>query len=175
MEGTATFNRGHVSLLFLALLVFAAWSSTPPEQQVEAGLPQGTLRMGERLTLDVELALTAPAQAKGLMNVDHVPNDYGMVFLWSTPGVHAFHMKNTLIPLDIAWWDEDGKIVDIQTMTPCTADPCPTYTPPAEHIAAVEVTAGLLRSEGIRVGDTVTLICANHSEPVVSCSIAETR
>lgn len=131
----------------------------PPDAAVVGGMPSATLRLsGEQpLTLEVELALTPVHQARGLMEVSEIPDTYGMVFLWSEPGLHAFFMKNTLIPLDIAWWNDRGEIVDIQTMTPCTEDPCTLYEPAEEHIAAVEVNAGLLAANGVRVGDTAQL------------------
>jgi uncharacterized membrane protein (UPF0127 family) len=65
-------------------------------------------------------------------------------------------MKNTLIPLDIAFWNDDERIVDIFTMEPCRKDPCPLYTPTHDYVAAVEMNAGVLRSSGIKIGDIVT-------------------
>lgn len=157
-------NRSHlVQVLLLVLAVLPAACGRSWEDGASSGeLPQGVLEIGDDdpLVLEVDLALTSRSQARGLMEVEEIPDGYGMVFLWSDTGTHSFHMKNTLIPLDIAWWDEDGRIVDIQTMQPCTQDPCRTYTPAAEHIGAVEVNAGLLGSAGIEVGDLVRLISA---------------
>ncbi|HEX2178982.1 MAG TPA: DUF192 domain-containing protein [Actinomycetota bacterium] len=149
------------ALLLLVVLVAAlgACGTEPASGEVVGGLPEGTLVIsnGDSLTLQVQLALTPSAQARGLMGVEEIPQDYGMVFLWSEPGVHAFHMKDTLIPLDIAFWDTGGRIVDIQTMEPCRQANCPIYTPSGEHIAAVEVRGGLLESNGVKVGDRVEL------------------
>lgn len=153
-------NRTRLALVVLLLLPGSCSRSPETGGFRPAGdLPRGTLTIqGEDpLKLQVDLALNPNTQAKGLMNVEEIPDDYGMVFLWSDTSVHSFHMKNTLIPLDIAWWDADGKIVDIQTMEPCTADPCRSYTPAAPHVAAVEANAGLLKEAGVRVGDTVKL------------------
>ena len=146
-------------LLALATLAAGCGRSSWEDGRNSRGLTKGVLEMGagDPLVLDVELALTSDAQAKGLMGVEEIPDDYGMVFLWSDAGVHSFYMKNTLIPLDIAWWNEQGEIVDIQTMEPCTADPCRTYVPAEPHIGAVEVNAGVLEEAGIEVGDPVRL------------------
>jgi uncharacterized protein len=153
-------NRTGATLIVF-LLMLGSCSPPPGEDpaQPAGDLPRGTLVIGKEdpLELQVDLALNSQAQAKGLMNVTEIPDDYGMVFLWSDTSSHTFYMKNTLIPLDIAWWDEDGRIVDIQTMQPCTADPCRTYSPAAPHVAAVEVKAGLLKKAGIEVGDPVKL------------------
>jgi uncharacterized membrane protein (UPF0127 family) len=155
-------NRRYAALFLLLLTLGSCSREGVPEtaSTSPAGdLPEGTLVISgdDRLELEVDLALNSATQAKGLMNVEEIPDDYGMVFLWSDTSVHSFYMKNTLIPLDIAWWDAEGKIVDIQTMEPCTADPCRTYTPAAPHVAAVEVNAGLLEEAGVEVGDRVKL------------------
>ena len=153
-------NRTGLALLVLLLLLGSC--SRSPETQAprpSGDLPRGTLTIegNDPLELQVDLALDPNTQAKGLMNVEEIPDDYGMVFMWSDTSIHSFHMKNTLIPLDIAWWDADGRIVDIQTMQPCTADPCLSYTPAGPHVAAVEVNAGLLKEAGVEVGDKVKL------------------
>lgn len=156
--------RNRPRLLVLLLLALTAVLPACNNRSWETGrnssdLPTGTLEIegDEPLVLEVDLALTGRAQARGLMEVEEIPDDYGMVFLWSDSGKHGFYMKDTLIPLDIAWWNADGEIVDIQTMEPCTEDPCRTYVPAENHIGAVEVNAGLLESKGVEVGDRVTL------------------
>ena len=52
-----------------------------------------------------------------------------MVFLLEEPGVSSFWMKDTLIPLSILFWHDDGRIIAILDMSPCSADPCPVYGP----------------------------------------------
>jgi uncharacterized protein len=64
------------------------------------------------------------------MNRTFLAKNEGMLFVFDGPAVHAFWMKNTVIPLDMVRLDSDFKIVYIQHMAqPCTADPCPTYNP----------------------------------------------
>lgn len=147
-----------LTLLLLVLLAAVPACRQEPAAGVVEGLPEGKLVIGDSdLTLEVQLALNLSDQAKGLMGVSEIPRNYGMVFLWSTPGIHSFHMKNTLIPLDIAFWDTGGRIIDIQTMEPCEQESCPVYTPPGPHTGAVEVRAGLFEAEGVEVGDRVEL------------------
>ncbi len=122
-------NLTHLIVCLLSGILLAALPACGGSEEftgVVKGLPIGILRIeaGDPLVLDVELALTNDAQARGLMAVEEIPENYGMVFAWADSGIHSFYMKDTLIPLDIAWWDEDGEIVDIQTMEPCTEDPC---------------------------------------------------
>ena len=66
-------------------------------------------------------------------------------------------MKDTLIPLSIAFWDEDGRIVGIQDMEPCTADPCPTYGSPEPYVGALEVNQGFFDEHGVVIGDRIEL------------------
>lgn len=154
-------NRRLIAALSCCLLWAACGADPAPAprgDEVVPGLAAGTLRLGDELTLQVQIADTQEAQSRGLMEVESMPARYGLVFVWSETGRHSFYMKNTLIPLDIAWWNDQMRIVDIQTMTPCEADPCPTYSPATDHIAAVEVNAGVLEEAGIEVGDRVELV-----------------
>ena len=66
-------------------------------------------------------------------------------------------MKNTLIPLDIAFYDGRGKILRILTMQPCRRDPCRVYDPKVAYRAALEVNAGSFRRWGVRAGDRVAV------------------
>ena len=134
----------------------------------EAGGPSGPGRPGgngRRLRLTVEIADTPEATARGLMDVERLPDDQGMVFLWDEPSTVAFWMKDTLIPLDIAFWDQKGRIFDIQQMQPCAVPEgqlaeteCPLYRPSDPYVGALEVNLGLLERNGVRPGSTVELV-----------------
>lgn len=125
-------------------------------------LPVGQLQIvrgGEvKLQLEVQIADTSDERAKGLSGVRELDENTGMAFLVELPTRNGFWMKDTLIPLDIAFWDADYEIVDIIQMEPCKADPCPTYTPRADYQGAVEVNRGTLNSHGIQIGDLVRLL-----------------
>ena len=107
--------------------------------------------------ISVEVADTASERAEGLMGRESLPDDAGMVFLFPEPERGAFWMKDTLIPLSIAFWDEQGTIVAILDMKPCTSDPCPTYDPGVEFAGAVEVNQGFFDQHDIEVGDEIFL------------------
>ena len=62
----------------------------------------------------------------GLMGVEALDEDGGMVFVFDGEQDGSFWMKDTLIPLSIAFWGDDGRLLDILEMEPCTADPCPS-------------------------------------------------
>lgn len=86
-----------------------------------------------------------------------LPSDQGMVFVFGRPTTDRFWMKDTLIPLSIAFWDERNRVVAILDMPPCRADPCPTYGPDQPYDGAVEVNLGYFADHGIEVGDHVEL------------------
>ncbi len=84
--------------------------------------------------------------------------DRGMLFVFSSEGVHKFWMKNTLIPLDMLWIAGDGRIIHIEhDVPPCKGDPCPSYGPDTPARYVLEVNAGYARERGVGVGDQVLL------------------
>ena len=91
------------------------------------------------------------------MNRRSLPAKAGMVFLYPEDHRGGFWMKNTLIPLDIAFYDGRGKILRILTMQPCRRDPCRIYDPNVAYRAALEVNAGSFRRWRVRVGDRVAV------------------
>lgn len=80
-----------------------------------------------------------------------------MAFLWTEDTTTGFHMKDTLIPLTVAFFDVDGRILRILEMVPCRADPCPAYDPGVRYRGALEVNAGALERKGARPGDRVRI------------------
>lgn len=81
----------------------------------------------------------------------------GMLFIFDEETIHAFWMKNTLIPLDAVWISSDYKIVDIQTMTPCKESLCSNYIPAGISKYVLEVNAGVAQKMGIGKGNKVSV------------------
>jgi hypothetical protein len=107
----------------------------------------------------VELARTPEEQEQGLMFRESLPERTGMLFLFPDAQPHRFWMKNTMIPLDMIWMDEAGKVLFISADTPpCKADPCPTYGPDAPARNVLEISGGMAAKEGIKVGTVLRLI-----------------
>jgi uncharacterized membrane protein (UPF0127 family) len=110
-------------------------------------------------TAVVEIADSRPEQTRGLMGRRKLGADDGMLFRFTAPQRIGFWMKNTLIPLSIAYMKSTGggfEIVSIREMTPCTADPCPIYPPGAAYDAALEMNAGWFDRHSLEVGDSAT-------------------
>ena len=83
----------------------------------------------------------------------------GMVFTWEEPLTVSFWMKNTLIPLDIGYFDAERRLFGVLEMTPCTADPCLTYPSGQPVLYALEALPGFFDSIAsgtpLALGETV--------------------
>jgi uncharacterized membrane protein (UPF0127 family) len=90
----------------------------------------------------VAVADTADLRRQGLMNLEDLGDLDGMLFVFQQDSSGGFWMKNTLIPLDIAFFAADGTFVDGFEMQPCTTNDCPSYTPTGAYRYAVEVPLG---------------------------------
>jgi uncharacterized membrane protein (UPF0127 family) len=104
----------------------------------------------------VEIAADETTRAQGLMFRDRLREATGMLFFQPQMGEYPFWMKNTLIPLDMIWIDDQMRIVHIKTdVPPCKADPCPSYPPgvPAKYV--LEVAAGVSKQHQLAVGNVL--------------------
>ena len=106
-------------------------------------------------TFRVGIAATDLERARGLMYRKRLAKDEGMLFLFPEKGPLAFWMKNTLIPQDMIFLDEDWKIVALLEALPCTADPCPSYPSSQEAQYVLEIQGGL--GKQFAVGDEALL------------------
>ena len=88
----------------------------------------------------------------GLMFRESLEKDRGMLFVFENTDIHSFHMKNTFIPLDIAFINEEGIIESIKELDP--QNPIPVY-PDGEIRYAIEVNRGWFAENGIEVGDII--------------------
>jgi uncharacterized membrane protein (UPF0127 family) len=111
---------------------------------------------GEEVEVRVEIADTDPERQRGLMGRTALPEDQGMLFVFGGEQELSFWMRNTLIPLSIAYIDSEGRIVDIQDMEPLDDDP-PHYVSAEPARYALEVNQGFFEERGIEVGDRAEL------------------
>ena len=108
----------------------------------------------------LEVAESSEERALGLMGREFLGEDRGMIFVFNRPQVLSFWMKNTLIPLDIAYVDEELMVVAVQTMRPgheAGSDSLPIYTSAAPSQYAIEINEGKTAECGIAPGSTVIL------------------
>ena len=106
----------------------------------------------------VLVAATDGQRRQGLMQVTDLGGYVGMAFVWDAPHSGSFWMRNTPMPLSIAFIDADGELVSTADMEPCEDSPdCPIYPPAGPYVLAVEVPQGDLASLGIEEGSIATL------------------
>jgi uncharacterized membrane protein (UPF0127 family) len=101
--------------------------------------------------LTIELATTPEARSCGLSLRDSLPANRGMLFVYAEPEVLTFWMKNTRMPLSIAFIDAAGRIVSIQKMNPFPTTT--VYESPVPALYALEVNQGWFEENGVGVGD----------------------
>jgi uncharacterized protein len=143
-------------------LVVALALALPAAAMAAIAIRRGTATItaptgSPRVVLKVEIARTDAERGRGLMYRRSLAPKAGMVFLYPSDHRGGYWMKNTLIPLDIAFYDARGKILRILTMQPCRRDPCRVYDPKVAYRAALEVNAGSFRRWGVRAGDRVAV------------------
>ena len=117
-----------------------------------------TTSAGSVETSPLWMADSDDERERGLMGRTSLPPDGGMVFHFPEPTDAGFWMKDTRLPLSIAFWDRDGSIITILDMEPCTSDPCPVYRAGATYETALEMRRGWFDEHGVEIGDRVELI-----------------
>lgn len=104
------------------------------------------------------LADTPALRQQGLMRQDDLNGYDAMIFRFDEPGTGGFWMKNTIIPLTVAYFDADGRFVSSADMHPCPeGEDCPSYPPEGPYTTAVEVPLGGLGAIGIAPGAVLGL------------------
>lgn len=108
----------------------------------------------ENLSWVVEAARTWPEKVKGLQKRKSLPADSGMLFFYESPQILSFWMKDTWIPLSIAFLDEKGCIVQIENMTPRSLKPIRSKK---ECLYALEMNEGWFKKRGLEPGDDIRM------------------
>jgi uncharacterized protein len=109
---------------------------------------------GQRVEVEVEIADDYAERRRGLMERTELAENAGMLFVFDSEEQLSFWMRNTLIPLSIAYIDAEERIIDIQDMQPLDETGHPSAEP---AMYALEVNQGFFDERGVRVGDGVEL------------------
>ena len=131
----------------IALVLFLFWASVVHSQ----GLLKIPLYVKDK-EIRVEVAKAPEERAQGLMGRKQLGDSEGMFFIFETEDYHSFWMKNTLIPLSIAFIDKEGRILRITDMKPLKLD---SHAPPKPVLYALEMKQGWFSANGIKVGDVI--------------------
>ncbi len=146
--------------------VDAAAPDTTSVGDVAAVRPEGfattqavvTKADGSTCEICLWLADSSEQRALGLMFVTDVGLADGMAFRYQDPHTGTFWMKNTVLPLSIAFFAPDGSFLEAFDMEPCTTDSCPKYATPRSFLVAVEVPQGDLDDVGLVAGSRLELL-----------------
>lgn len=109
---------------------------------VDERFPVAEMSVGStRLT--VWVADQPSQRQQGLKGVAQLPDGVdGVLFVWDSPGTRSFSMADTLIPLDIWWFDAAGALIGSTVMEPCPDEVCPAHLSPDDVYRALETPAG---------------------------------
>lgn len=111
-----------------------------------------TTAAGESVELCLLVAETREERAQGLMGVTDLGGYDGMLFTFPTDTTAGFWMRQTPMPLTVAYFDADGELVSSADMTPCPEEECPTYPPEGPYRNAVEVPVERANEVGLAPG-----------------------
>ena len=136
-----------LSLFVLLLGLTLSGCQAQPSQWVEL--------KGQRF--HVEVVDDEPRRQLGLMHRETLPDNQGMLFLFEHEGLQAFWMKNTLIPLDILYFDAERRLVSVsRDVPPCKSARCPNYPSTGPALYVLELNAGQAAALGVGRGDVLT-------------------
>jgi len=132
-------------------------ASRPGDQQAGQPLPAGggqgvrtaTIRIGD-VEVTAEIADNQELRAQGLMHRDSLAANHGMLFVYGTAEVRSFWMRNTRIPLDIAFIDASNVIINIEQMEPQSDQ---NYYSQGPMMYALEMVQGWFEANGVGPGD----------------------
>ena len=134
--------------LFATLLAAFALAAAAQTGEPQMNLPRVKLAAGMH-QIDAQVAATTEQRMTGLMFRKEMPQHEGMLFVFDQPQQQCFWMKNTLLPLSVAFVDDDGTIVNIDEMKPQTLDShCSAR--PVRYV--LEMNTGWFAKKGIKAG-----------------------
>ncbi len=129
-----------ITVVILSLFAGAVFAQKPlPVVELTAGFHR----------IEAELAIDKAVQARGLMMRKSMPANHGMLFVFAEEGQHCMWMRNTLIPLSVAFLDGKGQILNIEDMKPQTED---SHCSKGPSRYALEMNQGWFSEKGIKPG-----------------------
>ena len=141
----------------------AGMLSIPEDAKLESvEFPRGTILLDGNM-LEVQVADTDPRRVRGLMFQEQLPYDQGMIFVYDEPGRYSMWMLNMQFPLDIIWFDADGRVIHIEKNVPPCQSALETATctgtgPNEEASYVLEVTSGYVDEFGVTKDSVLEII-----------------
>jgi len=141
-----------IATLALAALLATMSASAQPADGKPQSLPVTNLKVGPH-PVAAEVASTPEQRTIGLMYRFSLPADHGMLFVFPEPQLLAFWMRNTYIPLSIAFIDAEGRILNVEEMPPRSDA---THPSRGDALYALEMRKGWFAERGVGPGARVT-------------------
>ena len=121
------------------------WASATPAQYA---MPRAELSVGMH-RIEAEVAATPEDRATGLMRRQEMAQQHGMLFVFTNEARHCMWMRNTVLPLSVAFLDREGKIINIEDMQPHTEN---NHCAAADARYALEMNLGWFKQRGFTKG-----------------------
>ncbi len=144
----------HLPTVFLLIGLTCCKELAPTPEQIPKPNKHYDIKIGEVL-LRLELARTPSERELGLMHRESLNKKEGMLFIFETPQLQRFWMKNTRIPLDIGYFSADGYLKEIHHGRPFDLTGMPSRSDSLQFV--VELGANEFRDLGIKLGDRIDL------------------
>lgn len=152
-NGIVSQTRRGMSLAWLAAFALSSVGAVARAQDAPQRLQNHTTLGAGMYNMQVEVALTPQEHAIGLMHRTSMGANEGMLFVFDRPGVQCFWMKNTLIPLAVAFVADDGTVVNLDEMKPQTLEShCSTQ--PVRYV--LEMNTGWFKKKGVKPGQKLS-------------------
>ena len=130
------------------LLTMLSWFLLFLPLSASAEMPRIELTAGF-YRIDAEVAADNSSRMQGLMNRKSMPANQGMLFVFTQPDRHCMWMRNTFLPLSVAFLDEDGTIINIEEMKPQTES---NHCAQKPSRFALEMNSGWFSAKGLKPG-----------------------
>jgi uncharacterized protein len=149
MQSTGTpLDRGRA----FRVLATAAFLAASLAARADVTFKSASVKVGAH-PLRVEIAASDPQRMQGLMYRKKLGRDDGMLFIFDEPAYQSMWMKNTLIPLSVAFIDGEGRILNVLDMEPQTLE---THTSAGPAVYAIETNKGWFEDNRVKPGEKVT-------------------
>ncbi|MFH0863134.1 MAG: DUF192 domain-containing protein [Candidatus Altiarchaeota archaeon] len=137
-------------VIFLVLLLLVRFFA--PAQ------PDGDVCWGNEECLHVRVLDTPRAREKGLMGVESLPEDEGILLVFEKPGIRGEWMKGMRMNTDFIWLDDGGRIIQIlEDLSPCGNDECPIYSSTSPSLYGIEANSGYARRHNLTAGSSADI------------------
>jgi hypothetical protein len=124
------------------LILFALFALCLSTTSQAGRFDDGTVSVGGK-AFDVAVANDHAERTRGLMFVQNMPEDAGMLFIFPNTQYRLFWMKNTLIPLDILYFDDNRQLINVERAVPCKSSSCPHYPSRGRARYVLELNLGI--------------------------------